>query len=349
MTSPSEEFKKKMLAPIEELFREALDGGAPPRPNGGRNCQAPIFGGFDGAHCEVPTRQPKKPQQKPGTVDEAAFREAMYALNGLVGLHSAKRAISRLADFARIEAERRRLKLPQSQIGFNCVFTGSPGTGKTTMARLIGKILKALGILQIGHTVEVDKSSLVGEYLGETPAKVQRAFDRADGGVLLIDEAYSLSHDTDDLYGREAIDGIVKQMEDMRGSLVVIVAGYPQEMRTFIASNPGLRSRFNRTIFFDDFDAEELLAVQKQMLRSIGFEASEGFLLRSELLWQTLYRDRLTFDGNARMVRSALEIALENQAGRLVRSKRKEPQELCELLPNDLDGIESQLRENQDV
>jgi SpoVK/Ycf46/Vps4 family AAA+-type ATPase len=282
-------------------------------------------------------------------VDEAAFEEAMQAVNGLVGLPSAKRSISRLADFARIEAERRRLKLPQSQIGFNCVFTGAPGTGKTTVARLIGKIMKALGLLESGHTIEVDKSGLVGGYLGETPLKVRKAFDRADGGVLFVDEAYSLSHDTDDLYGREAIDGLVKQMEDRRSRVVVIVAGYPQEMRKFIASNPGLRSRFNRTIVFDDLDAEELLAVQKQMLRSAGFDASEGFWLRSELLWQTMCRDRLTFDGNARLVRSALEIALENQAGRLVRNKRKERHELCELTPEDLDGVEAQLRKEQDA
>jgi SpoVK/Ycf46/Vps4 family AAA+-type ATPase len=211
----------------------------------------------------------------------------------------------------------------------------------------LGKILKALGLLESGHTVEVDKSGLVGEFLGQTPMKVERVFDEADGGVLFVDEAYSLSHDKEDLYGREAIDMIVKLMEDRRDNVVVVVAGYPKEMRDFIASNPGLRSRFNRTIRFDDFDEIELLGIQKQMLRSSGFDASDGFHLRSELLWQKLYRERLTGDANARMVRSALEIILENQASRLVRMPKKERHVLCELLPEDLDGVESQLRESQ--
>lgn len=133
-------------------------------------------------------------------------------------------------------------------------------------------------------------------------------------------------------------------MEDRRDRVVVIVAGYPKEMRKFIESNPGLKSRFNRSIHFDDFDAEELLAIHKQMLRSSGFEASDGFLMRSELMWQALHRDRLTFEGNARMVRSSLEITFENQAKRLVRTPKRQRYELCELQPEDLDEVEQQLR-----
>jgi len=155
-----------------------------------------------------------------------------------------------------------------------------------------------------------------------------------------------LTHDEDDLYGHEAIDGIVKLMEDRRDRLVVIVAGYQKEMRKFIDSNPGLKSRLNRQIYFEDFDDAELQAIHKQMIRSSGFDSSSGFLLRSELMWQTLYRDRLTFDGNARMVRSSLEIAYENQAKRLVQTPKRERYELCELLPEDLDGVEQQLRDN---
>lgn len=346
MTSPSDDFKRRMLAPIEDLLREALDSASPPAPTGGRNWQMPEkeFFGSESLFED----KPKPLKQKPGTLNEAALEEALHALNGMVGLHSAKRAILRLANFARIEAERRRLKLPQSQIGFHCVFSGSAGTGKTSLARLIGKILHALGLLKHGHTVEVDKSGLVGAYLGETPLKVKKAFEEADGGVLFLDEAYSLAHDKEDLYGHEAIDGIVKQMEDKRDRVVVIVAGYPKEMRQFIDWNPGLRSRFNRTIHFEDFDEKELFAIQKQMLRSIGFDASDGFLMRSELLWQKLHRDRLTFDGNARMVRSSLEIVFENQARRLVRTPERQRYELCELKPEDLDGVEQQLRNNYD-
>ena len=345
MITLSKSFKRKLIIPIEDLFKEALEGSNPPISSGGRNYQPPP--GFGAIGSGAITSEPKTLKSKPGQVNEVALEELLYAMNGLIGLQSAKRSIGRLSDFARIEAERRRLKLPQSKVGFHSVFSGSPGTGKTSFARLLGKILKALGLLESGHTVEGDKSGLVGEFFGQTPMKVERLFDEADGGVLFIDEAYSLSHDKEDLYGREAIDTIVKLMEDRRDSVVVIVAGYPKEMRDFIASNPGLRSRFNRTIRFEDFDEFELLAIQKQMIRSSGFDASDGFHLRSELLWQKLYRERLTGDANARMVRSALEIVLENQAARLVRKSKKERHELCELQPEDLDGVEAKLRENQ--
>lgn len=345
---PSDGFKRKLLEPIDALFKEALDSHAPPPGVGGRNFQPPWFGMWPPDGENTPKKKSKSSKSNPSVVDEKALEEALYAMNGLIGLHSAKRSILRLANFARIEAERRRLKLPRSEITFHSVFTGSPGTGKTSFARLLAKIFKALGLLKSGHTVEVEKSALVAEYLGQTPSKVKGVFDQADEGVLFIDEAYSLTHDHEDLYGREAIDMIIKLMEDRRDRVVVIVAGYPKEMKEFIRSNPGLRSRFNRTVHFADYDADELLAIQKQMLRCNGFEASDGLLLRSELMWQQLYLDRMTGDANGRMVRSALEIILENQAGRLVRAPNKQRHELCELLPQDLDGVEELLRINHE-
>ena len=345
MNSPSDEFKRKLIAPIDALFKGALDAHSPPVASGGRNYEPPPDIGFI-AHADRPKQ--KKNISHTRRIDEAALREALHAVNGLVGLKSAKRSIQRLADFARIEAERRRLKLPQSEVTFHCVFKGSPGTGKTSFARLLGEILHALGLLEKGHTVEVDKSSLVGEYLGQTPAKVEAAFDRAEGGVLFIDEAYSLTHDKEDLYGREAIDMIVRLMEGRRDRVVLVVAGYPKDMGQFINSNPGLRSRFTRKIQFDDYDAGELLAIQKQMIRRCGFEASAGFNLRAELMWQRLFEHNLTRDANGRIVRSALELILENQAGRLVNVGRKEAHELCELATDDLDGIEEQLRRDFD-
>ena len=344
MTSPSDQFKRRLIAPIDALFKDALDGHAPALTSAGQSQIAAIS---EAPSSATPLhKRSKKATSELQKVDEVALKEALYAVNGLIGLKSAKYSLRRLANFARIEAERRRLRLPQSSIGFHCVFSGSPGTGKTSFARLLARILNALGILQSGHTVEVDKSGLIGEYLGQTPLKVEAAFDRADGGVLFIDEAYSLSRDTEDLYGQEAIDMIVKLMEDRRDRVVVVVAGYQKEMRQFIQSNPGLRSRFNRTIHFDDFEATELLAIQKQMIRACGFDASDGFILRAELLWQQLHSENLTGDANARMVRSALELCLENQATRLVQANAKEAYQLCELLPQDMDGIENQLRKD---
>lgn len=349
MSSPSEEFKRKLLEPIEQLFKEALDGAVPPEQSrGDRNYQPPSFASpFDEILAPTSTKKISKPHI--GKVNEAALLDALHSVNGLVGLGSAKRSIHRIADFARIEYERRRRKLPQSQISFHCVFSGSPGTGKTTFARLLGKILHALGLLSSGHTEEVDKSGLVGEFLGQTPHRVKAVFDRADGGVLFIDEAYSLNSDVDDLYAREAIEAIVKLMEDRRDRVVVVVAGYPKQMRDFIASNPGLRSRFSRTIHFADYDSAELLAIQKQLIRSCGFEATRGFNLRSELMWQRLFKERLTGDANGRMVRSAIELCMECQAARLVKIPNKQPHQLCELEADDLDGVEKLLRENHDA
>lgn len=336
-----------MLAPIETLLKDAMKEGNASAPQGGRNIEPPILGGGEtksgGDHANTSIGIGRV-----GKVDDESYEQTLYRVNGLVGLQSAKQSIRRLADFARIESERRRLKLPQTEITFHCVFTGSPGTGKTSFARLLGKILYSLGLLESGHTVEVSKSGLVGGFLGQTPLKVEEVFDKADGGVLFLDEAYSLTHDDEDLYGKEAIDMIVKLMEDRRDRVVVVVAGYPKQMREFIASNPGLRSRFSRTIFFEDFDAGELFAIQKQIIRSSGFDGSDGFFLRSELLWQKLYEERLTHDSNARLVRSAMELVLENQAARLTRTPRRERYELCELVSDDFDGVETQLRSNHD-
>lgn len=347
MTSLSEEFKKRMLAPIEDLFREALDGSTPPLPaRGGRNCDVPnTFIDHDSGEREK-RNAPRKKSKQVG-VDEKALCAAMQELNAMIGLRSAKAAIERLSNFARVESERRLQKLPSSELALHCVFSGSPGTGKTSAARLLGKIFKALGLLESGHTVEASKSTLVGKFLGETPHLVEKAFDEADGGVLFIDEAYALARGQEDFYGTEAIDAIVKLMEDRRDRVVVVAAGYSKEMRQFVESNPGLRSRFSRFIYFADYSTEELNRILKQFCIGRGFEPTDGFLLRSELLWEKLVKLNLTGNANGRLVRNSFERVLENQAARLVnRTKHEyEPIELCQLLPEDWDGVEDNLRE----
>jgi len=347
MTSLSEDFKKRMLEPIEDLFREALDDSAQPDiASGGRNWARPDP--YMGIGSEAPAKRKSEGRKSKQTrVDEKALRSAMQELNAMIGLRVAKSAIGRLADFARIESERRLQKLPSSDICLHSIFSGSPGTGKTSTARLLGKLFKALGLLDSGHTVEASKATLVGKFLGETPHLVEKAFDEADGGVLFIDEAYSLARGTDDFYGTEAIDAIVKLMEDRRDRVVVIAAGYSGEMRTFAQSNPGLRSRFTRSIYFADYSAEELHSILKQFCLKKGFEPSGGFLFRSELLWDKLVKLNLTSDANGRLVRNAFERVLENQAGRLMRQpeRKAEPVELCQLLREDWDGVEEQLEE----
>jgi stage V sporulation protein K len=345
MTHLSKEFRDKLLAPIDALFREAMDGLEPPMPTGGRNWQIPdTFGGFAATDQTVAAKRPSK--AKLGKVDEKSLREAMTKLNALIGLSSVKSNLHRLAQYARIESERRRLKLPSSGIVFHSVFAGSPGTGKTSVARLLGQILKSLGLLERGHTVEVSKADLCGKYLGETPHLVRQAFAKAEGGVLFLDEAYSLIAGHEDQYGREAIDSIVQHMENRSDRVVVIVAGYHGEMRKFVDSNPGLRSRFTRNVFFPDYSADELHAILKQSCRSKGFETTQGFLLRSELIWNELVKQGLTADANGRLVRTVFECLLENQAMRLSRLERTEPHQLCELLPEDWDFVEERIQEN---
>ncbi|MGJ8650846.1 MAG: AAA family ATPase [Opitutaceae bacterium] len=345
MTSPSEDFKKKLLAPIDELFKEAVDGLGPPSASGGRNWQMPEIYGVT-AGSTKPSADKRSKKAKLGKVDEAALREAMTQLNSLIGLTSVKTSLHRLTQYARIESERRRLKLPSSGITFHTVFAGSPGTGKTSVARLLGKILKSLGLLEDGHTLEVSKADICGKYLGETPHLVKEAFDKAEGGVLFIDEAYSLLAGHEDQYGREAIDAIVQHMENQRERVVVIVAGYPAEMRKFVNSNPGLRSRFTRNVFFPDYSADELHSIMKQLCLSKGFETTQGFLLRSEIAWGKLVKQGLTSDANGRLVRSAFEYLLENQAIRLAQLKRNEPHQLCELLPEDWEHVEEHIEDN---
>lgn len=344
MTSLSKDFKERMLAPINALFKDALDDHG--RSSAAGRTHSILDDPFRLMVGDADSPKKRKPKVKPGKVDEDALTEAMSELNRLIGMRGVKHSLLRLSNFARIESERRRLKLPSTGITFHSVFSGPPGTGKTTVARLLGRILYALGLLEKGHTIEASKSTLCGRYLGETPHLVRDAFERSEGGVLFVDEAHGLNSGQEDMYGHEAIDALVKHMEDRRDRVVVIVAGYPTEMRKFITSNPGLRSRFTRSVFFPDYSSEDLQNILKLMCRSKGFEVTDGFLLRSELLWQSLYRQGLTANANGRLVRTAFEFLLENQAVRLTGKTRTEPHELCQFVHQDWEGIETHIREN---
>ncbi len=246
-----------------------------------------------------------------------SLAELMQELNDLVGLVPVKAEISKLADFLRIQAARSREGLKSSGLSLHCVFTGNPGTGKTTVARLVAGIYRELGVLKKGHLVETDRAGLVGQYVGHTAPKVDAKVDEALDGVLFIDEAYTLSSGGGNDFGQEAINQLLKRMEDDRDRLAVVVAGYTGEMKDFLASNPGLNSRFNRFIEFPDYSSEELTAIFDGLMRKRQYVCSPE--TRDEIA-RRMAAARAGADekfGNARFVRNAFERTIERQAVRL--------------------------------
>lgn len=238
-------------------------------------------------------------------------------LNDLIGLASVKDEITKLANFIKIQQVRESKGMKTPEISYHCVFTGNPGTGKTTVARIIASIYKDLGILKKGHLVETDRSGLVAEYVGQTAVKTNKIIDSALDGVLFIDEAYSLVQGAKEDFGQEAISTLLKRMEDDRNRIVVILAGYSTEMKEFIDSNPGLQSRFNRYIHFPDYNANELRQIFLLKARKNQYTLNEEALtVLDDVLAKAVEHKDKNF-GNARFVRNIFEKSIQNQAMRL--------------------------------
>ena len=312
-------------------------------------------GGAASSEHVTPVREGDAPVSVDGTAREPApgaaapeqpqkgVDELLAELDALIGLQRVKREIHRQVAVLRVEKLRADAGLKTPTMTRHLVFTGNPGTGKTTVARLVSGIYRALGLLSRGHLVEVDRSELVAGYLGQTATKTADVVASAAGGVLFIDEAYSLtgSGSQGDQYGQESVDTLVKEMEDRRDDLVVIVAGYPAPMEAFIGANPGLASRFRTTIEFEDYTDDELVAILKHLAQGADYELLPEAVERfREVLGRT---PRDGGFGNGRFARNALEAAIGHHAWRLREIDTPTVDQLRQLVARDFD--EEQLEE----
>jgi SpoVK/Ycf46/Vps4 family AAA+-type ATPase len=247
------------------------------------------------------------------------LEKVLHELHELVGLRDLKKAVEELTNFLKIQKIRGEQGLKNKQNSMHAVYMGPPGTGKTTIARLVGRIYKHLGFLKSGHLIETDRAGLVAGYVGQTAMKIDEVIKTAIDGVLFIDEAYSLAqNDNQRDFGNEAIETLLKRMEDYRDNLVVIVAGYPDEMKEFIQSNPGLQSRFNRYYNFDHYQPIELMDIFKLFALKTDFVLSEDAQEKLMEIFERLYEKRNKSFGNARVARNLFEQIIEKQAGRIV-------------------------------
>jgi stage V sporulation protein K len=228
-----------------------------------------------------------------------------------------KKLIEEVYSYIEIQKMRQKKKLVSEPLGLHMIFKGNPGTGKTTVARILGKLFKEVGVLPKGHLVEVERADLVGEFIGHTAQKTKDQIKKALGGILFIDEAYSLARGGDKDFGKEAIDALVKGMEDHRDSLILILAGYQDEMDWFVETNPGLRSRFPIHITFPDFSNRELLAIADLMLQQRQYYLSNGAREEFRYVIEKEHKKH-EHSGNARLVRNLIERAIRRQAVRLL-------------------------------
>jgi SpoVK/Ycf46/Vps4 family AAA+-type ATPase len=279
-------------------------------------------------------------------IDEELLKDTLARLRGMIGLDQVKQDIEELVKLVRFYKSQG--KDIRKTFSLHSVFSGNPGTGKTTVARILATIYKALGILERGHLVECDRQSLVGGYVGQTAIKTSELINKAMGGVLFIDEAYSLSDGGSNDFGREAIETLLKRMEDKRGEFIVIAAGYTQNMEKFMESNPGLKSRFDRVFNFKDFNADDLYTIAMNQLLEHNIipepKAADHLMKYVEFMYKT--RDK--YFGNGRSIRKVIEEAIRNQHLRLseLKDAKRTEKAVATLTFEDVEEFSTEVRPN---
>ena len=277
---------------------------------------------------------PEQPSETPEPLPKEDMKDLQAELDSYIGLATVKEEVRNLINMASVYKLRRQHDLPTTDMSLHMVFTGNPGTGKTMMARMMARIYRSLDILSRGQLVEVDRSGLVAGYVGQTAIKTQKVIEKAMGGVLFIDEAYALNGRSENDFGQEAIDTILKAMEDHRDDLVVIVAGYTDLMDRFIHSNPGLESRFNRFLLFDDYTTDEMVEIFRMQCKKGCYQLTEEA--------QPLIRDYIAEEsaddsfGNARGVRNLFEHVLVAQNNRLATMEKITREDLMTITAADV-------------
>lgn len=275
-------------------------------------------------------QEPAEEEKKPD------LNELLAEMDELVGLDDVKKDVRNLINLVKVRKLREENGLPNTDLSLHMVFMGNPGTGKTTIARLLGSMYAAIGVLKKGQLIEVDRSGLVAGYVGQTALKTQEVIRSALGGVLFIDEAYSLSSGGEQDFGREAIETILKAMEDHRDDLIVIVAGYNEPMRRFIDSNPGLESRFNKYFWFPDYDGEQLYQIFLSRCRKNSYQLSKKAQTDAKAIFAEMYKNRGENFGNGRDVRNFFEDTVIRQSNRLAAMENPTKDDLITIVPKDL-------------
>lgn len=262
--------------------------------------------------------------------------DSLKDLENLVGLREVKRTIAEMTAFSLIQNQRNQLQLKTVPNALHMVFKGNPGTGKTTVARILARIFLDIGLLNRGHLVEVERADLVGEYIGHTAQKTREMIKKSLGGIMFVDEAYTLSQGGEKDFGQEAIATMVKAMEDYRENLIVVLAGYSLEMNQFLRSNPGLRSRFPIHITFEDYSYEELFQIALQLFQERDYELTGRSRWRLQQVLLQFCRSKHPYSGNARFVRNLVEKSIRLQALRLIDRNGLMRKELVTIQENDL-------------